>query len=711
MLMKQLIQNLKSGKMELLEVPVPALHSGNLLIKTHYSIISTGTESAKVSNARKGYIGKAKAKPEQFKQVVESAKKDGVISTYQKIMNRLNAPSPLGYSCSGEVIAVGNNINGFKVGDMVSCGGHAFHSEVNSVSKYLCVRIPFKVKIKHGAYTTIGAIAIQGVRQADLHIGESCVVIGLGLVGQLTIQILKAGGITVAGIDINEKMVELAKKTGADYCYERNVPCLESNIIEMSGGHGVDAVIIAAGTSSLDPVELAGKLCRKKGKVVIVGDVPTGFSRENYYKKELSLLMSCSYGPGRYDPEYEEQGVDYPIGYARWTENRNMQAFLKLVDDGKIKLDLLTTHVFKFEEAIQAYELIMNKTESYTGILLKYDTKKEILKKVKFNKHTIPKESEVNIGFIGAGSFAQKALLPNAKKYGNLIGVATSSGYSAQNIAVKYGFQFATGDYQEISSDDTINTVFIVTRHNLHAQQVLDCLRKNKNVFVEKPLCLTEVELDQILSEYNNRNVRLMVGFNRRFSSLVQKVIEILGKETRKAINFRINAGSIPTNSWIQDKKIGGGRIIGELCHFIDLAMHIAGAPITEVSAFAMDDVNYNLDTLTTNLKFANESIAAISYFANGGKTMKKEYLEIFSSNVSIVINDFKELKVYGDKKSKIKLPRQDKGHLIEVESFLKALENGEPEPIPFNETYISSLAIFKIIQCINTGQIQYINV
>lgn len=707
-IMLQLTQNLKTGKMEIKEVPIPALHSNNLLVRTLFSLISIGTESSKVANARKSYIGKAKAKPEQFKQVIESAKSDGILNTYHKVMNKLDTPSTLGYSCSGEVIGVGKNINNYKVGDLVACGGYAYHAEVNSIPKNLCAKIPASVKIEHAAYTILGAIAIQGVRQADLHIGESCAVIGLGLVGQLTIQILKASGVTVAGIDINRNMVELAKRAGADQCYDRTVPYFEKNIIEMSEGHGVDAVIITAGTSSLDPIELAGRLCRKKGKIVIVGDVPTGFSRENYYKKELCLLMSCSYGPGRYDPNYEEHGIDYPIGYARWTENRNMHAFLKLVDNKKIDLDLLTSHVFEFEMSIQAYELIMNKTESYTGILLKYNSNSQrtFSKTFTNNKFTYYNTSSINIGFIGAGSFAQKILLPTSKKFGNLIGVATSSGHTARHIADKYGFKFATADYHEICNNDTINTVFIATQHYMHAQQVLTCLKSNKNVFVEKPLCLTEAELQQIFNEYANKNVRLMVGFNRRFSSFISKIIDILGKDTKKAINIRINAGSIPADNWIQDIKVGGGRIIGEVCHFVDLAMHIAGAPITAIGAMVMDDVKYLHDTLTINLKFSNGSIASISYFSNGPKLMQKEYLEVFCNGISTVVDDFKELRLFENKNSKIKLSNRDKGHFKEVEMFLKSIKNGKPEPIPFNESYISSLATFKVIQSIKIGKI-----
>lgn len=709
--MKQLTQNLKSGSMQLSEVPINRLEPGNLLVKTKYSVISIGTEATKVENARKSYIGKAKAKPDQVRKVVESIKAEGIVRTYNKVMNVLDSLSPLGYSCAGKVIGVMGNANGFKVGDCVACGGKAFHAEVNSTPLNLCTKIPPGVQLDHAAYTTLGAIAMQGFRQSTLCLGECCVVIGLGLVGQLTVQILKAAGVRVAGIDIDKDKVDLAKASGALFAFERNNEILESSIYDMSGGYGVDAVIITAGSSSLDPVELAGKLCRKRGKVVIVGAVPTGFTRENYYKKELSLLMSCSYGPGRYDSDYEEKGIDYPISYVRWTENRNMQSFLQLLEEKKLNLDLLTSHVFPFEQASKAYDLILNKYEKFTGILLKFDDT-NINDKI-FAKNSDKTEyvvsTGVNIGFIGAGSFAQKILLPNAKKFkfGNLIGVATSSGYTARNIADRYGFNFASADYNKICSNDKINTVFIATRHNLHASQVLGCLRNNKNVFVEKPLCLTEDELMEIADEYSKNDTRLMVGFNRRFSPLVQKIIEFSGQQSKKAINYRINSGFIPADSWIQDKTIGGGRIIGEVCHFIDLAMYIAGSPITNVSAYVMADSRNLFDTVNINMVFKNESIATISYFSNGSKAMKKEYLEVFTNGLSMVLDDFQQLSIYGKKEIKINNYSQDKGHAKEVQLFLESIINGSSEPIGFNDIFNSTLATLRTIDSIKTGKMQ----
>jgi len=723
--MLQLTQNVKTGKMEILEVPFPALNKGQILVRNYYSLISAGTEGMKVVTARKGYIGKAKEKPEQVKQVLDSVKTEGILQTYKKVMNKLDAPAPLGYSCAGEIIDIAKDISNFKIGDYVACGGAgAVHAEVVSVPKNLCVKVPEGVKLEYAAYTTIGSIATQGIRQADLRLGESCAVIGLGLIGQLTVQMLKASGIKVAGIDIDKNAVDLSYKSGVDISFVRNDESLERSILEFSNGFGVDAVIITAGTSSLDPVELAGRLCRKKGKVVIVGAVPTGFSRENYYKKELEIRMSCSYGPGRYDTYYEDKGIDYPIGYARWTENRNMQAFLELIKSSKLNLDLLTTHIFDFTDAIKAYQMIVDKSEPYVGILLKYDVKNKIEKTVflkKDNSTFNPVQSQapyragiqystLKIGFIGAGSFAQKFLLPNAKKYGNMVGIATATGNDTRNIADKYGFQYATGNADDIINDKNINTIFIATRHNLHAEYVLKGLQAGKNVFVEKPLCMTEQELDKITKVYNSRitndqlpMTNLMLGFNRRFAPHIQKIKKLFSDTQPKAINYRINAGFIPADSWIQDKDIGGGRIIGEVCHFIDLAMFIAGARIKSVSAYVMDDANNFMDTLTVNLNFENGSIASIAYYSNGSKALKKEYLEIFSAGQIAIIDDFKKLKIYGKKEKRYKLLNHDKGHIKEVELFLKSINNGLPCPIPFEDIYISTLATFKVIKSIKT--------
>jgi predicted dehydrogenase/threonine dehydrogenase-like Zn-dependent dehydrogenase len=708
--MKQLTQNIKTGKMKLLEVPYPALNKGYVLVRNYYSAISAGTEGGKVITAKKGYIGKAKEKPEQVKQVLESVKSEGLFPTYKKVMSKLDAPAPLGYSCVGEVLDIDKNISDIKIGDIIACGGaSAGHAEVVSVPRNLCVRVPDNIEIKYAAYTTIGSIALQGIRQANVKLGENCVVIGLGLIGQLTIQMLKAAGVSTIGIDIDKHQVEKAIHSGADMAFERNDFNLENSVNELSRGYGVDAVIITAGTNSLDPVELAGRLCRKRGKVVIVGAVPTGFSRENYYKKELSLLMSSSYGPGRYDLSYEEMGIDYPIAFARWTENRNMQAFLDLAASNALDLDLITTHIFPFEDEEQAYNMIIEKSEMFTGILLEYNTEKKLSKKIILKETEVRSNIDPNIGFIGAGSFASKYLLPNASKYGNMIGVCAAAGNNTRNAADKHHFDYATGDYQDILTDDRINTVFIATRHNMHALQVIESIKNSKNTFVEKPLCLTIKELDAIKNEYEKRKVHLMVGFNRRFSPFIQKTMDILGSDTKKAINFRINAGTIPSDSWIQDKSIGGGRILGEVCHFVDLAMFVAGAPINKVSAFAMEDPDDVQDTLNVILNFTNGSIANISFFANGSKAIKKENLEIFSNGKTIVINDFKEMNIFSKSKKKKKLINQNKGHAKEVELFLTSIKMGSDCPISFNEIYLSTLATFKIIDSIRTGKTQEI--
>ena len=730
--MNQLTQNKKSGKMEILEVPFPALNSGNILVRTHYSVISAGTEGATVRDARRGYIRKARARQKEVQQVIESVIDQGLTKTYKRVMNKLDAPSSLGYSCAGEVIDVGTGITEFQIGDLVACGGgDAAHAEVVSVPTNLCAKIPDGVDVKHAAFTIIASIAMQGIRRADLRLGENCVVIGLGLIGQFTIQMLNAAGILSIGIDIDERQVELVKTCGACLALERSRPDLAEVIDGFTQGYGTDAVIITAGTNSLDPVELAGELCRKKGKVVIVGAVPTGFSRPNYYKKELDLRMSCSYGPGRYDALYEEKGIDYPIGYVRWTENRNMQVYLQLLKDKKLNIGKLITHQFDFEKAQEAYQLILDQSEHFCGIVLKYNSKKPIAKTITLNEVKYS-ATDVNVGFIGAGSFAQNSLLPAVKKYGNMIGVATAHGNTAVNIATKYGFDFATGDADEIIQNENINTIFIATRHDFHAGYVLKALQNRKNVFVEKPLALTIDELEEIRGVYEEligegvrrlekgdgtsydaidpgNPPRLMLGLNRRFAPHIQQIMKLLTKDAPKAINYRINAGAVPFDHWVHDKDVGGGRIIGEVCHFVDLTMFLTGAKITAVSAHAMRISNNLLDTVTINLSFNNGSIANISYFSNGNNKLEKEYLEIFSDGQVVVVDDFKKMRFYSNKTSKYKLSSQDKGHSEEIKQFLQCIKEGRPSPIPFADIYLSTLATFKILESIRNNKTIYL--
>ena len=687
--------------MQLLEVPYPALSKGCVLVRNYYSLISAGTEGKTVKDARLGYIGKARARKDEVKKVVEAAKTFGLMNTYKMVMNKLDAPAALGYCCAGEVIAIADDVIDFRVGDRVACGGGtANHAEVVAVPVNLCVKFDEAVLPQHAAFTTMGAIAMQGIRQADVRLGENCVVIGLGLLGQLTIQELNAAGVKTIGIDLDQRMVKMAQDNGCMLSLERHREDLENLVLNFTDSYGADAVIITAGSDSTDPVDLSGTLCRKKGKVVIVGAVPTGFKRANYFKKELDLRMSSSYGPGRYDPEYEEHGIDYPYAYVRWTENRNMQAFVDLLKNKKVRLENLLTHIFEFKDAPKAYQLILDKSEPFIGMVLKYETDKKLKNTIHLSEK-IFKPEEVNVGLIGAGSFGQNFLLPAMKGLANFVGVSTARSNNARNIADKYNFNYCTGNTDELFSDKNVNTIFIATRHDSHAEYVLKSLQNGKNVFTEKPLCLTEGELEQIRNEYSKSGVRLMVGFNRRFAPQIQKIKSVFISHDPIAIHYRVNAGIIASDHWVHDVNIGGGRIIGELCHFIDLCMHLAGSAITGLSAYVMDDKPKHNDTLTVNLRFANGSIANISYFSNGNKNSDKEYLEVFGNGIIAKLEDFKTLTIFGKTESKSSAA-QDKGHKAEVASFLTSVKNGTACPVAFEEIYLSTLATFKVIESIS---------
>jgi len=695
--MQQLTQQLKSGKMEILEVPFPILGEKQILVRNHYSCLSPGTEGKRVSDARKGYLSKAKARQKEVQLVIESIKTHGMIKTYNTVMNKLEAPSSLGYSCAGKVIAVGKNVSSFKVGDYVACGGQgAFHSEVVSVYCNLSVKVPQNVNLKYAAFTALASIAIQGIRQADLSFGENGVVIGLGIIGQLTMQLLESAGIKAIGVDINDQQVKLAKNAGAIHSFNRNQAGIEETINNLTDGFGADAVIITAGSSSLDPVEFAGAISRKKGKVVIVGSVPTGFSRKYYYEKELDLRMSSSYGPGRYDTEYEEKGIDYPIGYVRFTENRNMRTFIDLLKNNKLNLDLLILHKFSLLDAPSAYNLILEKSEPFAGILIEYNFKKNVLNTIEINQ-TQNKNVKLNAGVIGAGSFAQQILLPNLAGKFNLIGLSTHRGNNSIYVGKKYNFNYCSNDPDQVIKDRNISTVFIATRHNSHFEYVVKSLRAGKNVFVEKPLCTNEDELQQIIKTYNKYPNLIMVGFNRRFSPAIKKAKSILSEGQKKSINIRINAGILPHNHWVNDPEVGGGRIIGEACHFIDLAMYIAGSRISSVYANALDDCSNLNNTLNINLKFYNGSIANISYFSNGCKTLPKEYLEVFSNGTVLIIDDFQSMVVHSNKIRKVKFKGRDKGHKNEFAEFINSIESNANSPISLEDLYISTLATLKV--------------
>jgi polar amino acid transport system substrate-binding protein len=728
--MNQLTQKLKNGKMQIVEVPLPCLQHGQILVKNLYSLISAGTETSTLKTARKGYIGKAKERPQQVKQVVDTLKTQGITQTYRAVMKKLDAYSPLGYSCAGEVIGMGSDVKGFCVGDVVACGGFtASHAEAVCVPENLCVKLRPDTDLKQAAYNTLGAIALQGVRQADLRLGETCAIIGMGLLGQLTALLLRASGVRTVGIDIDPVMIDIAEKHCLDLALHREKIGIKKKILRFTEDLGCDAVIITAASGSLDPINFAGAISRKRSTVVVVGAVPTGFDREpHFYKKELQVKMSCSYGPGRYDPIYEDKGIDYPPAYVRWTENRNMHAFQELIYSQKIDASYLTTHAFKLDEAPAAYDLIMAKSEPFIGILIEYDVSKEIDKnntKITVRPSASSLEpSAVNIGFIGAGSYAQSHLLPNIPKNKkvSLRGVMTATSASSRSVAKRYGFEFCTGNEKDILEDENINTIFIATRHDSHAEFVLKALKAGKHVFVEKPLCLTAEELSQIVdllnrqTDISNGNSTqqldnstnhpiLMVGYNRRFSPLAQRMKEAFGTGPMSML-YRINAGYISADTWIQDTEFGGGRIIGEVCHFVDFLTFMNGSPPISVYAAAMTYPSNSNDTLNVSLRYENGSIGTISYFANGDKSMPKEKIEIFTNGCIAVLDDFKTLAIHSDgrKKGK-KLLSQDKGQKTEVKQFIEAILNGTGEVIPFKDIHSSSLVTFKIIESIRSGE------
>lgn len=699
--MKQLTQQLKSGKMEILEVPFPVLEPGHVLVRNHFSVISTGTEGKTVRDARKGYIAKARSRRKEVEQVIDLIKKNGLKSTYKLVMNKLEAPSPLGYSCAGEVIALGDGVSGLKVGDMVACGGQgAFHADVVSVSRNLCVRIPEGVDVRYASFATIAAIAVQGIRQADLRFGESCAVIGLGLIGQMTVQILKASGIQSIGIDLDAEKVHLAKTNGASEAFLRKQQGLIPSVINLTRGAGVDAVIITASSSSEDPVNLAGEICRKKGKVVVVGAVPTGFERPHYYRKELDLRMSCSYGPGRYDPTYEDKGIDYPIGYVRWTEQRNMQSFLDLLSEGRLKPEGLITKTFYLENVMEAYDMVLDSTSPVLGLLIQY--RPEIPLENNLVVEKVKKESkDPALGVIGAGSYAQNVMLPILQKYGNFTGLSTVSGTEAVYIAKKYQFSYCSDDPEELFRDEGTNTLFILTPHHLHAELAIKALKVGKNVFVEKPMAINEDELNAVKKAYMKCHADpiFMVGFNRRFSPHARRLTGLFPSNLPKALNFRINAVPSPPDHWVHDPKIGGGRVVGEICHFIDLAVFLTGSEVISISASGLQTNPSLDDTVTVQLSFKDGSIASISYFSNGSRDLPKEYLEIFCGGITAVIEDFRKMTVFGEKKKSLKLKKVDKGHNEEVRQFMDSVKKGTASPIPFSELFHTSLVTLKVLE------------
>ncbi|MCU7550847.1 bi-domain-containing oxidoreductase [Chitinophagaceae bacterium LB-8] len=708
--MKQVIQNFKTGKLYVDEVPLPSISKGMVLVENKFSLISAGTERSTVKVAKASLLGKAKQRPDLVAQVLQNIKKEGLKATFQKVQTKLDTLKALGYSTAGQVVASMDSNHYFKPGDRVACAGqdYASHAEIVSVPQNLVVKIPDNVSYEEASFTTIGAIALQGVRQADPKLGEIVCVIGLGLLGQLTCQLLKANGCKVMGIDFAEGLVQLAKGSGTDEAILRNDPDLRSKVSNFTNGFGFDNIIITAAAASNDPIELSAEIARKKGKVIVVGAVQLHVPRDpHFYRKELDLRMSCSYGPGRYDVTYEENGSDYPYAYVRWTEQRNMEAFLQLISQRKVNIQPLITHTFNIEDAETAYEIVMGeKQEHHIGILLHYPENKEKFA-TKFAIKSKPVQ-QINIGFIGAGSFAQSYLIPNIKGHGaSLDTVVTSKGITANNVAQKFGFNFASSNSEDVLSKPEINAVFIATPHNSHAQYVLKALQMGKHVFVEKPLAMTEEELEEI-NEYclqNGRNV--MVGFNRRFSPIAEELKKVFHNTVEPVVmNYRVNAGIIPKEHWTQNERIGGGRIVGEVCHFVDLMQFFTGALPQTVYAQCLNTHNEqikNEDNIVITITFSDGSVGTIVYVANGDKSLPKERMEIFGGGKVGIINDFRGGELFSGNKSKL-LKLEGKGHAQEVQRFLEAVKHGKDYPIPIESIYATTKATFKILDSLHTG-------
>lgn len=708
--MQQLIQSFKTGELGLFEVPAPICQENGALVQTTVSLVSAGTEKMLVDFAKKSLLAKAKDRPDLVKQVIDKMKKEGIKNTLEKVFTKLDTPIPLGYSLAGKVIEVGSNLSGINIGDRVACGGagYANHSEINYVPKNLMVKIPDGVDDIDASFVTVGAIALQGVRQTEPKLGEKVAVIGLGLLGQLAVQLLKANGCKVIGSDVDPDKMELARKLGADEVCHAGDLIKKAN--EFSNGFGVDAVIIAAATSSNQPVIDAAEISRMRGRVVFLGLVGMDIPRNEYYKKELDLRLSMAYGPGRYDPEYEEKGNDYPYDLVRWTEQRNFEAFLGLIEEGKITPKALLTHQFDFDDAMNAYDLLEGKIqEKYLGIVLNY--KHEI----NLDEHKIVKRNDkaissnkVNLGLIGAGNFTKSVILPNLSKVGGyeLVGLCTATGVSAEGTGKKYDFKYITTNSDEIFKNNEINSVFVTTRHNYHAGMVIQAIENGKHCYVEKPLCIHEEELETIAEVYDGNSI-LQIGFNRRFSPMIEKMKSKLNGQV--SINYRINAGVIPKDVWIQDRDIGGGRIIGEVCHFIDTCSYLTGSDVVSVFAMTIKKDNQSIpdeDNVNIVLDYANGSTATIAYYAYGDGSMPKEYIEAFGNGVSITMNDFREMHIYsGGKNEKIKSFNQDKGFVNEFKAFSEAVKSGKPA-ITFVSLYNTTKATFKILESIRSRNV-----
>lgn len=729
--MKQVLQSIRSGETAVVEIPAPAAGPGQVLVRVGASLVSAGTERMVVDFAQKSLIEKARSRPDLVRQTLDKARREGVLATLEAVQNRLDQPMALGYACAGTVIALGEGVEGFALGDRVACagGGYAVHAEIVAVPQTLVVRVPDGVSDEAASFTTLGAIALQGARLAEVKLGEAVGVIGLGLLGQLTVQILKAAGCLVIGTDPQQGRVDLARSLGADAA-ATGPEEFAALCAAFTGGRGVDVVLITADTKSNQPVELAGDVARDKGVVVAVGAVGTEVPRRSYYYKELDFRISRSYGPGRYDPSYEDEGRDYPYAYVRWTEQRNMEAVVGLMGAGRLDVAPIITHRFPIDDAPQAYELITGQGGApFLGVVLTYAGTAEPARVVELQPAPprpappaaeAPSDPALRLGLIGAGVYASATLLPALKdvRAVELVGVASARGVTARVAADRFGFAYCATDSRAILADQRVNTVAILTRHNLHARQTIEALVAGKHVFVEKPLCLSEGELEAVQAAYAAAQSRaraagqpgpaLMVGFNRRFAPMVGALKQQLARVREPLLlTCRVNAGYIPPDHWTQDLAVGGGRLLGEGCHFIDLLIFLAGSQVRRVEARALPDGGrYSGDNLLVTLEFASGTVGSLAYVAGGDKGFGKEAVEAFGGGLAARLDDYRSLSIRrGDTRvEQAARLRADKGHRAEWQALAAHITGRGPAPIGFDEIVHSTRATLAARRSLETG-------
>lgn len=703
--MKQLLQHLKTGETYLADVPAPVAGPGQMLVRVRASVVSAGTERMLIDFARSGLLGKARRRPDLLRQILAKARREGWLAAWQSAQGRLKEPLMLGYSCAGVIEAVGEGVEGFAPGDRVACAGagYANHAEFVTVPQNLCVRLPAEApSFEEAAFTTLGAIALQGLRLSEARLGESVAVIGLGLLGQLSGRLARAAGCRVFGIDLDERRLELARLGGFDAAVPR------SGAAEAAGafteGHGFDCILICADASSSDPIELAGTIARDRAAIVAVGNVGLSVPRNVFYRKELTLKVSRSYGPGRYDPAYEEAGLDYPYSYVRWTERRNMEEFVRLLASGAVQVSPLITHRFPIASGPKAYELIAGDSAAhFLGVVLTYEgVAAPIVRMDRKSRVAVPSGG---VGVLGAGQFASAVMLPILKRSGApLRGIASASGARAKAAADRFGFSFAASRSEEVLGDPEVSTIVILTRHDQHAAQVYAALAAGKNVFVEKPLCLTIEELEQIEKTLDSAAAILAVGFNRRFAPFSQKLKRSLPAGP-KVIQIRVNAGVLSQSHWALDPA-QGGRLLGEGCHFIDWANFIVGASPQAADCWPIGRQAAEQDW-SLRLCYPEGSVVDIVYTSAGDGSAGKERYEVHCGGISAVLDDFRRLTIHSQGRARIERAwlKADKGHESEWRAFWSAVREGRPAPVPWREIYASTRAALAAQESLRSGK------